>query len=100
MALAQEEVSSVVVLVLVGLSCAMFCGNWGGGGGGPIAYSLAKTPLKAAQAPLAMAKRSQGDLGAVMAFWAGGMAEGRRGSAAASIGGGGKIAATGRRRSM
>jgi hypothetical protein len=76
MALDQEEVSSVVVLCSEGWIGGekvsgirrqfSWCGgNWKGEGEGDGArewYSFAKTPLKAAQAPLAAASASQGVL--------------------------------------
>lgn len=65
-----------------------------------IAYSFAKTPLKAAQAPLATARASQGVLrartdgvggGSLGEATSGGMLDGRRGSAWLSMLGGGVV---------
>lgn len=54
-----------------------------------MAYSFAKTPLKAAQAPLAAASGIQGSLPIVVLFdgsgWAWGTASGIRGSASVSM---------------
>lgn len=77
---AQEEVSSVVVLcMLVFVTVSREEG----------AYSFAKTPLNAAQAPLSAASGIQGSLlllaGGSNGVREGGMASGMRGSAAGSM---------------
>lgn len=63
-ALDQEVVRCVVVLISGGQVCDK---TWGGEG----MYSFAKTPLMAAQAPLATARASQGALKDILGEWVG-----------------------------
>lgn len=62
-ALDQEVVRCVVVLI----SSGQVCDKTGGRG----MYSFAKTPLMAAQAPLATARASQGALKDILGEWVG-----------------------------